>query len=299
MSFFNKKEEVINIELTPHGKKLLSEGKFLPKYYCFFDDDIIYDSECYGVEEPQNNIQTRILEDSIYLKPNSRFSSCSISKPEEYSNYLGIPLVSSDDSIQLAPAYNIIFENSEIESVNFNDQSVYNRYGCNIIPQINLKEKNLKILVKESYSDFDFSSEERYMLGPKLDDSYVTLLIPSIEFTVIEENLETSSDNFEIEVYKIHHDKAERLIFKKDFDAYKNVIVDDILIDKPNFDDPAINSNEKDPNIYEFEQEEKKLVRSYFDIIVDEENVVSDNSADRLYHIYDKLADITPRGDKC
>ena len=27
-TFFNKKEEVINIELTPYGKHLFSEGKF-------------------------------------------------------------------------------------------------------------------------------------------------------------------------------------------------------------------------------------------------------------------------------
>ena len=37
MTFFNKKEEVLDIELTPHGKGLLSQGKFRPSYYLFFD----------------------------------------------------------------------------------------------------------------------------------------------------------------------------------------------------------------------------------------------------------------------
>lgn len=42
MSFFNKKEDVIDIELTQYGKYLLSKGKFKPEYYAFSDDEIIY-----------------------------------------------------------------------------------------------------------------------------------------------------------------------------------------------------------------------------------------------------------------
>jgi hypothetical protein len=30
MTFFNKKEDVLKIELTPHGRKLLSMGKMKP-----------------------------------------------------------------------------------------------------------------------------------------------------------------------------------------------------------------------------------------------------------------------------
>ena len=41
MSFFNKKEDVIEIQLTQHGKYLLSKGRFKPAYYAFYDDDII------------------------------------------------------------------------------------------------------------------------------------------------------------------------------------------------------------------------------------------------------------------
>ena len=43
MTFFDKKTEVINFELTPHGRHLLSMGKLAPKYYDFTDDDILYD----------------------------------------------------------------------------------------------------------------------------------------------------------------------------------------------------------------------------------------------------------------
>ncbi len=78
MTYFNKKEEVYHIELTPHGRYLLSIGKLNLKSYAFFDDDIIYDgvrngvlSEAYG----QNDIKTRIQEETPYMKPNGNYYS--------------------------------------------------------------------------------------------------------------------------------------------------------------------------------------------------------------------------------
>ena len=44
MTFFNKKTDVIDIELTPYGRYLLSIGKLKPKFYDFTDDDILYDA---------------------------------------------------------------------------------------------------------------------------------------------------------------------------------------------------------------------------------------------------------------
>ena len=48
MEFFNRKEEVIDIQLTQHGKYLLSKGRLSPKYYAFYDDDVIYDTQYAG-----------------------------------------------------------------------------------------------------------------------------------------------------------------------------------------------------------------------------------------------------------
>ena len=45
MSFFNKKEEVLDIQLTQLGKYLLSKGKLKPVYYAFSDDEILYSTE--------------------------------------------------------------------------------------------------------------------------------------------------------------------------------------------------------------------------------------------------------------
>ena len=57
MKFFNKKEQVIDLQITQYGKHMFSKGKFKPVYYSFYDDDILYDSQ-YGIgTETQKNIQ--------------------------------------------------------------------------------------------------------------------------------------------------------------------------------------------------------------------------------------------------
>ena len=68
MTFFNKKEEVIDIKLTQFGKDLLSRGHFKPVYYRFFDDDILYHSQFVNNSENQNDVESRILENTPKLK---------------------------------------------------------------------------------------------------------------------------------------------------------------------------------------------------------------------------------------
>ena len=64
MTFFNKKEDVLEVELTQFGKQLLSKGDFEPYYYAFYDDDIIYDNQYAGLTNEtgsnQNEIEVRI-----------------------------------------------------------------------------------------------------------------------------------------------------------------------------------------------------------------------------------------------
>jgi hypothetical protein len=62
VSYIDKKENVIEIELTQFGKRLLSKGVFKPEYYQFFDDDIIYDSKYGGKSDGVNKAQDRIKE---------------------------------------------------------------------------------------------------------------------------------------------------------------------------------------------------------------------------------------------
>ena len=75
MEFFNRKEEVLDIELTSHGKQMLSAGKLSPSYYAFYDDDITYDSQ-YGAASPENQKDShdRIIA-TPRIKPNTVFNS--------------------------------------------------------------------------------------------------------------------------------------------------------------------------------------------------------------------------------
>ena len=44
MKFMNKKEDVLDIRMTPYGEYLLSQGRFKPEYYAFYDDNILYET---------------------------------------------------------------------------------------------------------------------------------------------------------------------------------------------------------------------------------------------------------------
>ena len=68
MGFFDKKEDVLEIELTAWGKHLLSLGSWEPTYYAFFDDDILYDGEASGILESQNDADKRIRFDTPALR---------------------------------------------------------------------------------------------------------------------------------------------------------------------------------------------------------------------------------------
>jgi len=75
-TFINKKEQVLDIELTSYGKYLSSTGKFKPKYYAFYDSDIIYDGTYAGIVETQNDIVDRI-NTTPRTRTQSKFSSLS------------------------------------------------------------------------------------------------------------------------------------------------------------------------------------------------------------------------------
>lgn len=47
MGLLDNKENVMEITLTQHGRKLLSQGKLIVKYYRFFDDEIDYQVPLY------------------------------------------------------------------------------------------------------------------------------------------------------------------------------------------------------------------------------------------------------------
>jgi len=77
MQFFDDKQEVMDVIITPFGKHLLSQGRFKPQYYAFFDEDILYDSLWISgsvIEEPQNTIEGRIQHETPRIKQQSVYT---------------------------------------------------------------------------------------------------------------------------------------------------------------------------------------------------------------------------------
>ena len=86
MKFLDKKEQVLELQMTQYGKALMSRGVFQPAYYAFFDDDVVYDSKYMG----------RIHEDGtegvVQLENSTRISDriSDAIRPETQYNYAGV-----------------------------------------------------------------------------------------------------------------------------------------------------------------------------------------------------------------
>ena len=91
MEFFNKKEDVIDLELTPVGEILLSQGEFKPAYYAFFDDEILYDGKYGGLGELQKEIKGRI-KDTVRMKPQVVFRTVDKPAQVEKSGFMNLGL---------------------------------------------------------------------------------------------------------------------------------------------------------------------------------------------------------------
>jgi len=235
MAFINKKEEVLQIKLTQFGKTLLSKGKFQPKYYAFFDDDVIYDASSVGIIEEQNNIEDRIKAgirldlqhvvtgvETEYLKETKRIEKKerdlyepidtapqNKEKNRLASSALGRATVDSQD----APAFLLhqkgntpVFESSVTHEIKYTDTSSPQK-----IPQIYF-EPLYKIYVdrkkyKEPVQDFEtflnLMAEEVVFL----DGSSLSMKPGTIVLEVLESNSDFTDDNFEFELFEIRETK--------------------------------------------------------------------------------------------
>lgn len=99
MKFMDKKEQVLDTQLTPYGEYLLSQGRFKPEYYAFFDDNVLYESEYASQTEGQNNIESRIQEDTPQLETQVVFSDRNIFVRKDLQDELGVVSVSSKGPI--------------------------------------------------------------------------------------------------------------------------------------------------------------------------------------------------------
>ena len=144
MTFFNQKENILELKLTDYGESLHAQGKFKPEYYSFSDDSVNYIFSSSG--EGQNDIDGRIKLETPYLRvQKNRFSNSTDGKT---INITGIDLETEiakreslgkcDTQTSASSRLKIFVLGNEIESFNnFYTSSNASRPDL-VIPQIDI-----------------------------------------------------------------------------------------------------------------------------------------------------------------
>ena len=204
--FFNQKEEVLSIELTPYGRQRFASGSFAPAFYAFYDNSIMYDGNYGGVTETQNQITNRISNQTPRVQPVTRFTSSAGSvfslvtaqTQDDFSqdNLWNAPfyrmLGNSDPNSIYAPSWkmNVLY----LSDTGLNGGVQYN--SDNMIPQMSA---TLQI---------DYES----IAVPNSDNPILTL-VKTDKLVIDLEELNTvfkGNGNFDIEVYVSGTDGVQR-----------------------------------------------------------------------------------------
>jgi hypothetical protein len=294
MTYFDDKEEVINLELTPYGKMLLSKGNFKPYYYSFFDDSIIYDSNYMSIEETQNYTQTRILNDTPSTKAQSVVSTVDVNpkildgvKNVDKNNINFLPLGNSSNNSEYAPAWNIVFiSGTLLTSEKYDNDNLP-------IPQLNLQKVNFFIQIVKDGLEIpkDYFYLTSYETEKGFYDYYV--LENDLLLDVSELNTDNLLENFDVEVYLEESDfkadaslpqtKWKQLHFAKPIVYVK----DNLLLDKPE------NTNDIDSL-----DTNTDYVEHYFNILIDNEIELPPEYKTTI-KIYDSVPLNGPFGENC
>lgn len=253
MLFFNKKEEVIDVQLTAHGRSLLAKGIFRPEYYCFFDDDILYDSQKAGVAETQNHSQVRILEETPKLKTQSRhypIGSFNISglfgaeaETFEYnleSKSLLYKLANQEISVQSAPNYDVLAMDSKFTETETLKYQHFTGSGIlKNVPQLSSKVEYMVVKNIENKTDqielinlednFDLSADAIVFA----DGTSLHLTKSCLALDIEENNVFRGRENFFLEIYEIetneetNEDRLRKLVSMSEINSLFHIKTDD------------------------------------------------------------------------
>ena len=294
MEFFNKKEDVIDLQLTQYGRLLLSKGKFKPVYYSFFDDNIMYDATRAGDKERglQNRAEARIREAQT-MQPQIGFSSLEkeftnsynlvlsgeadpgdndLQRTPERDYMLSQPIGTSDINAEYAPSWSIQYLNGHLSS-SANYINLKEKTGGShalLIPQL---ETEVKVKVidfqEDTMTEPAESLEDASSVGilSKEEDMYVLL-------KVIENNGAFQKKNFDIEIFEIQEEVQGNITIET-LRPLSFFAPDDPGSDYLGFMDHV------DPTT------DKSYTEYYFDILIDDE--IRDETLCELDPVNEKL----------
>ena len=294
MTFFDKKEEVMKIQLTPYGRYLLSIGKLVPHSYRFFDEDITYDSTAMGITEKQNEAHKRITEETPkkISNPNVTGVETNLRKFETSNitiNNIRVP--STDDVI-----------NTNNESIGTNDyksnkgasfevqmyrgdllhDSISNTYtSTNIdsapIPQVPIAMYfSSSIKVNSSFTYMETTDEFEIAAGSFSDDSYFSIKEVQPLLKIIEKSSFDETDNFLLTAYKIETVNDTTMFKSLKVPRRMKKVINDLLI---NQSDLVVNVDDVFESAFDDDGEEQTLLEDdvtsdlsyYIDLTFDRE----------------------------
>ena len=236
MAFFDDKEEVLEIQLTPYGKRKLSQGKLRPAFYSFGDQDIVYDTfyMAGSLTESHNDAQDRIFDKTPRLKPQAVFSGLQT----EFEKLIKIYNNNHDDNFQ--PFYQsevdrtfstitslgtsrMSDENFPAWKVTMLDGAITGSYdnitgsAPNVsIPQIDLK--NVEYFVNFLKGVPEDVTEQLGTIGTIVDEERIEFIEPDtlievqdghVVIQIDELNSIFQNDNFEMELFEIEYTNSK------------------------------------------------------------------------------------------
>ncbi|MHC4316004.1 MAG: hypothetical protein ACYSW3_26480 [Planctomycetota bacterium] len=281
MEFFNKKEEVLDLQLTQYGKYLLSIGKLNPAYYTLHDDNVIYDSEFSQGAELQNEARVRIQSDTPTLKTQHNFVSIDAMQSKasdfqdakERAEVVSRPLATSNLGSDKLPSWNIntlggnLVEGSTTPTTAASGSSIVQeipQIGAEVtyyITPVMMGNEFTEGEIEEVNQGFADGIPQDILEGIDIafetevlqDGSSFLIDKDDLILQIVEDNAPMGSDNFEVEVFEVASDgELIPMVFKKE----PILIVNDILVEAVEEDDVEIDST---------------FVEYYFDLELDGE----------------------------
>ena len=305
-NFFNKKQDVMDIQLTQYGKVRYSQGDFNPRYYSFYDTDITYDGAYIGETEIQNEIVTRI-KDAVSTKPIYKFVSSQVNsrilsdlykkavggtncsdgqiagyKPEIENHIYKKPLGNTDLLKDKAPAWHV---RPIGESVAISGSIVYqgsgSTYDSNNNGEVIWYDQMIPLLNFQADYIFNYDGDTVAESQIVSIESEQKILLQIEEKNVVSKRM----GNFEIEVYIKSDPKMTEWVQLKFVN--RDLVGEENIISLLNEGEDELSEN--------FPRLTRDMVEYWLDLRVDDE--IIDRSIPDPVDVYRK--DISPSGSVC
>tara|TARA_Y100000593_G_scaffold94696_2_gene195169 strand:+ start:717 stop:1718 length:1002 start_codon:yes stop_codon:yes gene_type:complete len=292
MTFFDKKEEVMKIELTPHGKYLLSIGKLKPHSYRFFDENVIYDSNVMGYSENQNEAHERISNETPILKSNPNITGVETNirrfiTPSVSMKHLKHPV--DDDTITAhAEALGTCAHESkngstfgfDVFGAFLREGEIKNYYSSPNCDNVPIPQIPINMHISSSvYEDAQAESYDENVVSTYADGSGFILNYENPIIRLREFNGFDEKDNFNITAYKVLSSSDGMTYTKLKFPKRKSLIVGNILTEDIESSEFII---EADVDVDGFEQEvDESYLGFYVDLIFDR-NISDEEICERI-----------------